>query len=52
MCVVIKEISWLESPQITTEPSVYELSNNFNLKLSKFNELDNWDWGYYEDHGK
>ncbi|MBQ1785287.1 MAG: hypothetical protein II005_00945 [Turicibacter sp.] len=53
VCVVIKEISWLESPQIiTTEPSVYELSNNFNLKLSKFNELDNWDWGYYEDHGK
>ena len=53
VCVVIKEISWLESPQtITAEPSVYDLSNNFHLSLSKFNELDDWDWGYYENHGK
>lgn len=52
-CVVIKEISWLESPQtITKESSIYDLSNNFHLSLSKFNELDDWDWGYYENQGK
>ena len=48
--VVVKEIGWLE----TTKPgadtsSIYELSNNFELSLSKFSEFSDWDWGYYEE---
>lgn len=49
-CILIKEISWLEQPDpspvggVTTD----ELSNNFELVLSKFDETSYWDWGYYE----
>lgn len=47
-CILIKEISWLEQPDpspvggVTTD----ELSNNFELVLSKFDETSYWDWGY------
>lgn len=48
--VVVKEIGWLETPKPNTNTSsIYELSNDFELSLSKFSEFSDWDWGYYED---
>ena len=50
-CIVIKQIGWLETPNqsVSNGSSIYELSNNFELSLSKFSEFTDWDWGYYED---
>lgn len=48
--IVIKEFNWLSTtPKTSSTPGIYELSNNFQLSLSKFSEVDNWDWGYYEE---
>lgn len=34
---------------LTPTDALFELGNNFTLSLSKINEYDQWDWGYYEN---
>lgn len=51
---IVKEITWLEKPSESALEggSVQQLSNNFELILSKFDESGDWDWGYYEQNGE